>query len=392
MDKLLLHNTLTQRNEEFVPLAQGAVKMFVCGPTVQDRLHTGHAKTYVAYDVLARLLRFLGYEVTFIMNITDVDDKIYEAAKKAQSDPLEYAERYARLFLADMAALNVASVTRFERASLYMSEMIRQIGALMAGGHAYYTRSGVYFDVSTFPAFGKLSHQTPEELMLRPVDLSPEKKSPVDFALWRRTDDFPSWDSPWGRGRPGWHIEDTAITISNFGAQYDLHGGAYELVYPHHEAEIAQAECVTGVSPFVRYWVHTGLLKVGGEKMSKSQGNAVYLRDVVNSHGANPLRLYVLSEHYRSDAHFSADRLTEMEARFREFRSQSRALRMRDTERTDMSEGFLRFKERMLDDLDTPSALEFYFSLADAGSSERERARAAREIQTASRILGVDLA
>jgi cysteinyl-tRNA synthetase len=391
MDKLLLYNTLTQRKEELTPISRGRVKMFVCGPTVQDRLHTGHAKTYVAYDVLARLLRFMGYQVTFIMNITDVDDKIYEAAKKARSDPVEYADRYAKLFVEDMKELNVSSVDSLERASKYMSEMIRQIGILIAGGHAYTTGRGVYFDVSTFPAFGRLSHQTPEELMLRPVDLSADKKSPVDFALWRRTDEFPSWDSPWGRGRPGWHIEDTAITISNFGPQYDLHGGAYELVYPHHEAEIAQAECVTGVSPLVRYWVHTGLLKVGGEKMSKSQGNAVYLRDVLDHYGANPLRLYILSEHYRADTHFSPDRLTEMTRRLNEFRADTRPLQIRDARAMDVSEAFLKFKQRLLDDLNTPSALDFYFSLADTGSSEREKARAAREIQVASNILGVDL-
>jgi cysteinyl-tRNA synthetase len=279
--------------------------MFVCGPTVQDHLHVGHAKTYTAYDLLARLLTHLGYSVTFVMNITDVDDKIFYGAKASGKSISEYVKFYTSSFLEDMKRLGVHTVTSYEKASDYVDIMVEQVRTLIKNGHAYVSGSNVYFDVNSFPSYGRLSHESKVELALKPVDLATGKKSPLDFLLWREgEDDEPGWSTEWGRGKPGWHIEDTAISITNFGAQYDIHGGAHELIYPHHEAEIAQAESLTGVSPFVRYWVHTGLLTTEGKKMSKSEGNVVRLRDVLDKYGADTLRFYIFQSHYRVDSIF----------------------------------------------------------------------------------------
>jgi len=301
--------------EVFTPITEGLVKMFVCGPTVYDYLHLGHARTYIFYDVVARYLRYLGYKVTFIMNITDIDDKVFEKAKREGRSASEIASKYKRACIEDLKRLGVDTVTFFAQASTYLPQMIQQIRTLLEKGYAYKTSNSVYFDTSKFPCFGALSHQSRAELALRRIDLDPEKKNPTDFLLWRNVvEGEEGFDSPFGWGRPGWHIEDTAISITQFGKSYDVHGGAAELIYPHHEAEIAQAEAYTGHKPFVRYWMHTGLLKIGGEKMAKSSGNYITIRDVLERCSPDILRLYFLSTKYRRNLVFDEEKMMQMES------------------------------------------------------------------------------
>ncbi|MEM1665499.1 MAG: cysteine--tRNA ligase [Zestosphaera sp.] len=308
--ELKIYNTRTRSLEVFKPLNSNRVFMFVCGPTVYDYSHIGHARVFVFFDVVARWLRRLGYSLFYIVNITDVDDKIVGRAVEEGVHPLDLARKYEKFFLEDMMSLNVTSPNLYARASDYLREIFEQIEKLVSENHAYITPTGVYFDITTFSDYGKLSGRDPKELIVHRIEPDPTKKNPGDFALWRVRPKYEfGWDSPWGYGRPGWHIEDTAITIRHFGPQYDIHGGAVELIFPHHEAEIAQAESFTGIKPFVNFWIHVGLLTVGGEKMSKSLGNYVTIREAVSKYGANALRLYLLQTHYRSPIDFTWDAL-----------------------------------------------------------------------------------
>jgi cysteinyl-tRNA synthetase len=244
---MLVYSTLSRAKEEFKPIKGRIVKMFVCGPTVYDYPHIGHAKTYVAMDVIARYLRFKGYSVFYVQNITDIDDKIITRAKEQGTSTEELADRFLRIYYEDMELLNIKSVSLFARATQHVEEIIEQIEELMAKGKAYERGGNVYFDVSAFPDFGELSGQKRDELIAGArVEVDENKESPEDFALWKKMKDGePFWDSPWGRGRPGWHIEDTAISINYLGQQYDIHGGGIDLIFPHHEAEIAIAESLT---------------------------------------------------------------------------------------------------------------------------------------------------
>jgi cysteinyl-tRNA synthetase len=399
VSELTVFNTLTRKNERFESIFPKRVKMFVCGPTVQDYLHVGHAKTYVFYDLVARFLKYKGYRVTFVMNITDIDDKIVQASKNSSLSLEEYIQKYTKAFLEDISHLGVSTVTRFERASKYIPQMIYQVASLIEKGHAYNVDGDVFFDVSSDPFYGELSNQTTAELSLRPIDISAKKRSQLDFALWySASGNEPHWSSPWGPGKPGWHIEDTAISITNFGPQYDIHGGAYELIYPHHEAEIAQAESFTGVRPFVKYWIHTGLLTIDGKKMSKSEGNVVYLKDILKKYGSSSLRLYVLKEHYRSNTAFDESLLERTEEELVGLREKvtklkDRAINKRLDEQAPKS-GETTFIEALNHDFDTPLALNRLKSvIGDATHlrSAKEATGAYNTVLTASRILGVKL-
>ena len=397
---LFLYNTLHGGVQRFETIYPRRVKMFVCGPTVQDYLHLGHGRTYVFYDVLARLLTHMGYRVNFIMNITDVDDKVVEAAGRARRDFWVFVDHYTRAFIQDMKALGVTTVRRYERASGYIQEMLFQISSLIEKGHAYVSEGDVYFDVSSYPYYGQLSKQGISELMLRPIEMSSKKRSQVDFALWRSMPPEgcdPCWDSPWGKGRPGWHIEDTAITVSNFGPQYDIHGGGYELVYPHHEAEIAQAESFTGVRPFVKYWVHTGMLTVGGKKMSKSEGNLIYLKDGLRKYGVNTLRWYFMKTHYRSDVSFDEKDVELCRVEVEDLISRASKIRKRVHRRLKpdiTSEVASRFREALTRDLDTPRALASLKRLAADSSNQKPGLylnQVCRLVLAAEEILGLSL-
>ena len=372
---LRIYNTMTRRVEEFKPLRGNRVYMYVCGPTVYDYSHIGHARTYIAYDILARYLREKGYSVFYLMNITDVDDKIIRRARERGVNPIELAREYERYFMEDMEVLGIQSVNFYARASEYIDEIIDLIKVLMNKGFAYETETGVYFDTSRFKDYGKLSHKRPEELSVHRIEPDPTKRNPQDFALWKKRErDEIGWDSPWGYGRPGWHIEDTAIILTHLGPQIDIHGGAIELTFPHHEAEIAQAEAATGKKPFVRYWCHTGLLTVGGEKMSKSLGNYILIRDVVERYDPEALRLMFLLSHYRSPIDFkwrslessssSLNSLYNMVERLKEVGADDE---LSDEER-ELEGYYENFKRRFYgyldDDLDTPRAMAELFKLA----------------------------
>jgi cysteinyl-tRNA synthetase len=288
--------------------------MFVCGPTVYDQSHIGHARTYLAYDIIARYLRAKGYSVFYLMNITDVDDKIIGRANASGQDPLALADRFYKEFYRDMEALGITSVNLYAKASEHVPEIVDQISTLIQKGYAYQVDGDVYFDVSRFPDYGKLSGQNIEQLSVHRIDPDSRKRNTVDFALWKsQKPGEPAWDSPWGKGRPGWHIEDTSITTTYFGPQYDLHGGGLDLVFPHHEAEIAQAEAATGTKPLVKYWLHGGLLMVNGERMGKSMGNLLTVQELLRRHDAEALRLYYAMRHYRTQLEFDENGIIQAE-------------------------------------------------------------------------------
>ena len=306
-----VYNTMTRKKEELKPMNKNRIKMFVCGPTVYDESHIGHGRTYIAFDVIARYLKYKGYSVFYLQNITDIDDKIIKRASEIGVEPLELAKKYESLYFKDMEKLGVTNVNFYARAMEHLTEIINQIQTLLDKGFAYETPTGVYFDESKLEDFGKLSNRNIEDLNIHRVNPDTTKRNPGDFALWKKRDEEPAWDSPWGKGRPGWHIEDTAITETYFGGQFDIHGGGLDLIFPHHEAEIAQMESATGKKPMVKYWMHTGFLNVSGEKMSKSLGNFITIEELLEEYDPQVFRYFVLSTHYRSPIDFSDEALMQ---------------------------------------------------------------------------------
>jgi cysteinyl-tRNA synthetase len=311
--------------------------MFVCGITPYDNAHLGHAKTYIAFDTIARYLRYRGFDLFYIQNVTDIDDNIIKRAKETGTTEKELAEKFFRLYLDDMKALNVRSVDKFARATNYMQEIIYQISTLIEKGFAYESNGSVYFEVRKFDGFGKLSRQQLDDLQAGArVELDENKRNPEDFALWKaHKEGEPSWESPWGAGRPGWHIEDTAISMTFFGDQYDLHGGGPELIFPHHDSEIAQAEACSGKEPFVKYWLHTGLLNVDGEKMAKSLGNFWTVKDALKEFPAEVLRFFLIYAHYRSPIDFTREQLDEARKGYNRLRDTYNLIRTELERKTD---------------------------------------------------------
>lgn len=368
---LRIYNTRTRSVEDFKPALGNRVYMFVCGPTVYDHSHIGHARTYLAYDIIARYLRGKGYSLFYLMNITDVEDKIIDRAKASGEDPIELADRFTKEFMRDMEALRITSVNLFAKASEHVPEIIAQVSTLIEKGFAYQVDGDVYYEVSKFPRYGELSGQKIDQLVMHRVDPDPRKRSVVDFALWKsQKPGEPAWDSPWGKGRPGWHIEDTAITTNYFGPTYDLHGGGLDLVFPHHEAEIAQAEAATGVKPLVRFWIHGGLLMTAGERMGHSMGNFITIEEMLRKHDAEALRLYYGMRHYRSQLEFNETDIAQAEevldklrAVYNQFKSLSEAANSSDADKVDdniaqiASQAMRGFVEAMDDDFNTPRAL-----------------------------------
>lgn len=308
-----VYNTMTRKKEEFKPINKNRIKMFVCGPTVYDKSHIGHGRTYIAFDVIARYLKYKGYSLFYLQNITDIDDKIIKRANELGVEPLKLAKEFENRYIADMEILGVKNVNFYARAMEHLEEIINQIQTLIEKGFAYETPTGVYFDEYRFENFGKLSNRNVEELNVHRVNPDQTKRNSGDFALWKKRNEEPAWDSPWGKGRPGWHIEDTAISETYFGGQFDIHGGGLDLIFPHHEAEIAQMESATGKKPMVKYWMHTGFLNVSGEKMSKSLGNFITIKELLEEYDPHVFRFFVLSTHYRSPIDFSDEALKQSE-------------------------------------------------------------------------------
>lgn len=309
-----VYNTLTREKEDFVPLHGRRVSMFVCGLTPQDATHLGHAKTYITFDTVARFLRHKGYRVFYLQNVTDIEDRIIKKAQDTGKDWKDIVATNFAAYLDVMRKLGCTAVDVYAYATDYMPEILDQIRGLLEKKVAYVSEDGsVYYDTTTFLDWGKLSGQKIEDHIAGArVAVDEKKRHPADFALWKaQKPGEPAWDSPWGKGRPGWHIEDTAITIHHFGPQYDIHGGGIELAFPHHESEVAQAEAFTGVKPFVKYWLHAGMLMVKGEEMHKSLGNFWTVTDALARWEPEVLRFFFLNAHYRSPVDFTPEGLDE---------------------------------------------------------------------------------
>ncbi|MDO8470625.1 MAG: cysteine--tRNA ligase [bacterium] len=366
---LKISNTLSRKKEVFKPQIEGKVSLFVCGPTVYDFSHVGHARTYIAFDIVAKYLKAQGYDVFYLQNITDLDDKIIQRAKESGLAPLQLSTKFEEEYLKDMKALGVDSVTKYARATDHIPETISQIERLMEKGYAYEIQGdGIYYDIAKFTRYGKLSGRTSllaEDAVSR-IDESISKKNKGDFALWKFSNEgfAPTWDSPWGKGRPGWHIEDTAITEKYFGSQYDIHGGAQDLVFPHHEAEISQMEAISGKRPLASYWMHTGFLTVHGEKMSKSLGNFVTIQDFITTYSERILRFFFLKTHYRSPMDYSDALVKQAQAELE--RIDEFVDRVKESEGTASSASLVspyaeKFEEAMEDDFNTPKAMAAIF-------------------------------
>jgi cysteinyl-tRNA synthetase len=309
-----IYNTLSARLEEFVP-AGDPVTVYVCGVTPYDESHVGHALSYIVFDVLRRYLEYKGHNVRHVQNFTDIDDKLIDRANRLGTSVAELAERYIERYLDDMRELNVLPATVYPRATQEIDKIVEIIQSLIDKGFAYPAQGDVYYRVRQKPDYGKLSHRTIESMIAEArVEAGEGKEFAGDFALWKGAKPGePAWESPWGPGRPGWHIECTAMSVKYLGASIDIHGGGNDLIFPHHENEIAQSEAATGVEPFVRYWMHNGWMQFAGEKMSKSLGNFVSIRDALDMYGSDALRLFVLSSHYRKPLTYSAEGMEAMQ-------------------------------------------------------------------------------
>ncbi|HEX9461684.1 MAG TPA: cysteine--tRNA ligase [Alphaproteobacteria bacterium] len=311
--KLRFHNSLTRRQEDFTPLDPSNVRLYVCGPTVYDFAHIGNARPVVVFDVLYRLLKHAYPRVTYARNITDVDDKIMAAARDSGEPIAAITARTTKAYHDDMSALGALPPDIEPRATQHIPQMIRMTETLIAGGHAYVADGHVLFSVQSKADYGKLSGRSRDEMIAGArVEVAPYKKDPADFVLWKPSaPDQPGWDSPWGRGRPGWHLECSAMSETHLGVTFDIHGGGHDLIFPHHENEIAQSECAHGGAPFVRLWMHNGFLTVNGEKMSKSLGNFFTVRDLLAKWPAEAIRLLLMKTHYRAPLDFTEDGLRQ---------------------------------------------------------------------------------
>jgi len=366
---LKVYNTLSRKKETFKPRKDKIVNMFVCGPTVYDYSHIGHARSYIVYDVIVKYLRYKGFKVDYIQNITDIDDKIINRANEQKKDPAKLAKQFEDAYYEDMNALGVTAVDKYIPASKHIHEIINQIRRLVEKGYAYAAEDGVWFDISKFKDYGKLSRQNPEDLHKHRIELSQYKKSHADFSLWKKQKPGePAWDSPWGKGRPGWHIEDTAITEKYFGPQYDIHGGGQDLIFPHHEAEIAQIESVSGKKPLVKYWLHNGFLMVNGEKMSKSLGNFVTIRDALKTYKPEVLRLFFATVHYKAPIDYADEALQNAKKVYQKF--EDFILKLKDykakgkkSSKALLEDAVKNFESAMDDDFNVALALKAIFDI-----------------------------
>ncbi|MDR1453815.1 MAG: cysteine--tRNA ligase [Candidatus Margulisbacteria bacterium] len=307
-----VYNTLSRQKEEFAPLKPNEVNMYVCGVTVYDYCHLGHARAYIVFDMIRRYLLHKGYRVNYIQNFTDIDDKIIRKANESGSSPQEIAEKFIQEYFTDFDRLGILRATDYPKATEHIADIIALIETLVQKGHAYAVNGDVYYDVISFPQYGKLSGRKFEdnEAGAR-VAVDDAKKNPLDFALWKAAKPGePAWPSPWGNGRPGWHIECSVMSMQKLGQSFDIHGGGQDLIFPHHENEIAQSEGATG-RPYVKYWLHNGFVNINEEKMSKSLGNFFTIRDILQKYAPETLRFFVLSTHYRSPINFSEEQLIE---------------------------------------------------------------------------------
>lgn len=396
---LKIYNTLSRKKESFVPLKEGEVRMYVCGVTVYDSSHVGHARALLTFDVVYRYLKFLGYQVVFVRNFTDLDDKIIQRAREEETTSEVIAERYIQEFNRDSTALGLLSPTHEPKATEHIPEIITLIRQLEEKGVAYRVNGDVFFQVDHFPGYGKLSGRRIEELEAGArVEIDERKRHPVDFALWKGSKEGePFWESPWGKGRPGWHIECSAMSTKYLGQPFDIHGGGRDLVFPHHENEIAQSEAALDL-PFARYWIHNGFLYIDKEKMSKSQGNSYSIQNILDRYEAATLRHYLLASHYRSPIDFSEQGLEEaeksMERIYETIDRLDHSLPL-NNEMEPEAKFLDAFRQEMDDDFNTPRVMALIFEemrslnrMMDKGKTEGLYPRAVA-LKTAGEVLGL---
>ena len=385
-----LYNTLTRDVQDFVPADGNTVKMYVCGVTPYSSTHVGHALSYVAFDTLRRYLEFLGFDVLHVQNFTDVDDKIINRAQEQGIEPDELAEEFIDDFYRTMDALNIQRAHVYPRATQEIGPIIETIQKLIDNGSAYAGGGDVFFRVTEKDDYGKLSHRTLDGMQAGArIEVDENKEHPMDFVLWKgaRAGE-PSWESPWGPGRPGWHIECTAMSMTYLGATLDIHGGGQDLIFPHHENEIAQSEASTGQTPFSRYWVHNGLLQLGADKMSKSLGNLVSVEEALENYSPDAIRLYFLSSHYRSPLSYTDEGCDAMERSADRLRNVLREEANSNGAAMDPTPFLEQFIAGMDDDLNTPKALAAMFDLSREMNRQRDEGHSITEAQECLRHLG----
>jgi cysteinyl-tRNA synthetase len=407
---LRLYNTLTRRKEDFVTLEPGVVKMYVCGVTVYNDAHVGHAMSALVFDIIRRYLEYRGHQVRHVMNYTDVDDKIINRAAQLKEDPFQLAQRYIDDYAANLTELNILPATSNPRATQTMDEIQSMVRGLFEKGYAYPAANGdVYFRVTKDPDYGRLSGRKLEDMQAGArIEVEEAKEHPMDFALWKAAKPGePAWDSPWGKGRPGWHIECSAMNLKELGEQIDIHGGGNDLIFPHHENEIAQSESYTG-RPFARFWIHNGMLQLGGEKMSKSLGNIISIREFLARRDADVMRMLVLNGAYRAPLMFNDETLDAAEKSLERLKSglrpaaasarglDAQAAAALDTQ-SEATQGA--FVDAMDDDLNTPLALAALHELVksintarDGGATEVQLARAQTSLRQLTGVFGLRLA
>ncbi len=404
---LMVYNSLTRKKEPFETLVPGEVRMYVCGPTVYDKAHVGHAMSVLVFDVIRRYLEYKGYKVRHVMNYTDVDDKIIRRAREEGVDPFVLAERYIAEFEQHLRDLNVLPPTVKPRATQEIDWIIRIVRGLEEKEYAYAVDGDVYFRVTRVPDYGKLSGRRLEEMQAGArIEVDERKEHPMDFALWKAAKPGePAWDSPWGKGRPGWHIECTAMNLHHLGEQIDIHGGGNDLVFPHHENEIVQSECYTGKKPFARYWIHNGMLQMAGEKMSKSLGNLVTIEAFLEEHEADVLRMMVLNSGYRRPLTFNEQVIEQAEKALERLRGALRSaypdaegaprevLEALEAQTQATRQGF---EAAMDDDFNTAAALGHLFDLVrsinqarDAGATQAQLHPAQSTLRALMEVLGL---
>ena len=386
---LRFYNSLTNQKEDFMPIREGEVSMYVCGMTVYDNCHLGHARAMIAFDILFKYLENQGYKVKFVRNITDVDDKIIERAIHNNESIDDLTQRTIASMHEDFAQLGLVLPTAEPRATDYIPGMIEMIEDLIIKGNAYHSSGGdVFFAVRTFPEYGKLSNKNIDDLNPGArIAEDDSKRDPLDFVLWKSAKEGePSWDSPWGQGRPGWHIECSVMSFQNLGKHFDIHGGGPDLLFPHHENEIAQSECASGCK-FANYWLHSGLLKINGEKMSKSLGNFAMLKDLFVSYHPEVLRYYLISSHYRSSLNFDPESLNQARSALARL---YQALGSIEGESNELDQNMMnQFSLVMDDDLNTPEALSLLFQLAKSINSSSDPIQKMKYGATLKELSGV---
>jgi cysteinyl-tRNA synthetase len=407
---LKVYNTLSRKIEPFQPLTPGMVKMYVCGVTPYDYSHLGHMRPAVVFDVVRRYLQYLGYKVTYVVNFTDVDDKIVQRAREQGADPLTYADPFITDYYESLGALNVLPADYYPRVSTHIPVIIQMVEKILANGAAYVANGDVYFSVRQFPDYGQLSGRSIDDLIdSGRIEHSPNKRETPDFALWKGAKEGePAWQSPWGPGRPGWHIECSAMSTHYLGAMFDIHGGGNDLIFPHHENEIAQARSAWQSPFFARYWLHNGMVTLKEEKMSKSLKNFFRVRDLLNEYSGEALRFFLLSAHYRSPIDFSEEIIRSFRARLERFEGFFTHLRQRVGDRLERSlvnlmaeevpgldESNHAFFNALDDDFNFPQALGALQSLLDSGNlllkagSLRAANRVYLELLERGKILGL---